>query len=206
MLTSLQELVARIVAALPEARGFALAGGAAVIARGAVGRSTDDLDFFGASEPDVQRLSQALRSVLLAEGFDVEVITDSPGFVRLRVARDEDSTILDLGTDARLQPAEPTELGDVLTLEELGADKLLALFSRAQARDFVDVAALAERLGGLDRLCELASMKDSGFSRTVLNEMLGGFGRLSQAEFDLDDQSYADLTALVSKWREHLAS
>ena len=41
MLTSLQERVARIVAALPEADGFALAGGAAVIIHGIVDRGTD---------------------------------------------------------------------------------------------------------------------------------------------------------------------
>lgn len=47
MLTPLQEQVARIVAGLAEAEGFALAGGAALIARGDVQRQTRDLDFFG---------------------------------------------------------------------------------------------------------------------------------------------------------------
>ena len=47
-------------------------------------------------------------------------------------------------------------LGPTLSAEELGADKLLALFDRAQARDFVDVAALVDRFGH-GRLCELAS-------------------------------------------------
>jgi predicted nucleotidyltransferase component of viral defense system len=34
-----------------------------------------------------------------------------------------------------------------VSLEELAADKLLALFDRAQARDFLDVRALIERFG-----------------------------------------------------------
>jgi hypothetical protein len=63
-----------------------------------------------------------------------------------------------------------------LSLEELAVDKLLALFDCAQARDFVD-AALVERFG-LGRLCELASEKDSGFSRAVLVDMLGSFHRV----------------------------
>lgn len=74
-------------------------------------------------------------------------------------------------------------MGDVLSVEELGADKLLALFSRAQARDFVDVAALADRLGGMERLCELAAEKDPGFSRPVLFDMLAGFARLRPVDF-----------------------
>ena len=46
MLTAFQEEVARLLSALPEASGFALAGGAALILRGDVDRATEDLDFF----------------------------------------------------------------------------------------------------------------------------------------------------------------
>lgn len=205
MLTPLQEHVARMVAALPQARGFALAGGAALIVRGIVTRDTNDLDFFGASAPDVQRLATALEDALAAEGFRVEPVMDTPGFVRLRVLGLDGATTVDLGTDARLQPAELTRLGEAITAEELAADKLLALFSRAQARDFVDVAALAVRFGGLDRLCELAAEKDAGFSRAVLAEMLGGFERLSRDEFPLDDHAFEDLKETVQQWRDHLA-
>ena len=54
-------------------------------------------------------------------------------------------TELDLAADARIWPVDKGPLGPMLSLEELGADKLLALFDRAQARDFVDVAALVDR-------------------------------------------------------------
>ncbi len=47
MLSPLQEQVAQIIDGLEEAEGFALAGGAALIARGDVRRQTRDLDFFG---------------------------------------------------------------------------------------------------------------------------------------------------------------
>jgi hypothetical protein len=48
VLSPLQEQVGRIVAALPEADGFALAGGAALVVARVVDRATRDLDFFGA--------------------------------------------------------------------------------------------------------------------------------------------------------------
>lgn len=79
----------------------------------------------------------------------------------------DDSTEIDLYVDYRLLPAEPSPLGPVLSIEELAANKLLALFSRAEARDFVDVAAL-EPVFGLGRLYELAREKDAGFDPTVL--------------------------------------
>jgi hypothetical protein len=91
-----------------------------------------------------------------------------------------------------------------LSVEELGADKLLARFDRAQAGDFVDVAALVDRFG-LDRLCELASEKDAGFSRSVLVEMLGGFGRFRPEEFEMSALAYEELARAVGRWRHELS-
>jgi hypothetical protein len=48
----------------------------------------------------------------------------------------------------------------------VAADKTLALFGRAAARDLVDVAALSKQYP-LERLCELAAEKDPGFDRRV---------------------------------------
>lgn len=206
MLTGLQERVARIVARLAEADGFALAGGAAVIIHGVVDRATDDLDYFGATVEDVGLLAQALRAALLAERLEVETITETPGFIRLHIRSTAEETTIDLGTDARLLPTDSTILGETLSIEELAADKLLALFSRAQARDFVDVAALTGRVGGLERICELAAAKDAGFSRTVLAEMLGAFTRLPQQEFGLDEAAYLDLAGAVARWRQALGA
>ncbi|HMG43303.1 MAG TPA: nucleotidyl transferase AbiEii/AbiGii toxin family protein [Acidimicrobiales bacterium] len=86
----------------------------------------------------------------------------------------------------------------------MAADKLLALFDRAQARDFVDVAALVGRFG-FDGLCDLAKEKDAGFSLAVLREMLGGFARFDQAEFGLDDTAYVQLAHQVRQWRATLS-
>lgn len=112
-------------------------------------------------------------------------------------------TEVELAADARIRPVDSGPLGLVLSLEELGADKLLALFDRAQARDFVDVAALVERFG-LERLCELASEKDSGFSRSVLVDMPRGFRRFAPKEFGLSKDAYEDLARSVERWRDEL--
>jgi hypothetical protein len=96
-------------------------------------------------------------------------------------------------------------MGSTLSLEELAADKLLALFDRAEARDFVDVAALVERFG-LGRLCELASEKDSGFSTLVLVDMLGSFHRFAPGDFGLSADAYETLTRSVERWRHELTA
>jgi hypothetical protein len=201
VLSPLQEQVAAIIAGLAEADGFALAGGAALIARGDVQRQTRDLDFFGLSGDAVDQLAPAVRRALSAAGLTVGHVQVNPGFVRLIVSDGDDRTELDLASDARLFPAEAGRLAPTLTGEELAVDKVLAVFGRAEARDFADLMALEPRYG-LDRLCELAAEKDLGFDLAVFAEMLGRLDRLRRDEFELDDAEYEQLRAAVRRWHE----
>ncbi len=163
MLSALQQRVAAIVATLPEAEQFALAGGAALVLARVVDRETRDLDFFGPSADDVDALTVAVEAALGQAGMEVRRERVSHGFARLIVSDGVEATEVDLATDARIRPTQAGPYGPMVALEELAADKLLALFDRAQARDFIDVDALVDRFG-LERLCALAAEKDHGFS------------------------------------------
>jgi hypothetical protein len=169
MLSPLQREIARILASLPGAESFALAGGGALIARGLVDRRTRDLDFFSTAPEDVDRLLPAFERALRGDGLAVNRQRVAPGFARLVVSRGSDRTEVDLASDARLLPVEVTRDGAVLSSRELAADKVLALFGRAEARDFVDVFAL-ERAFSLEDIMRLASEKDPGFDRSVLRD------------------------------------
>lgn len=205
MLSPLQRRVARIVTSLPEAEGFALAGGAALVIAEVVDRQTRDLDFFGATAERVDQLVPVLERALRADGLDVSLKRVNSGFAHYTVTNnDGDVTEIDLGADARIRPAEPGPLGPMLALEELAADKMLALFGRAQARDFIDVAALVDRLG-FDRVCGLAAEKDPGFSRPVLREMLGSFDRFSAEDLGIDESGHEHLAHQVESWQRHLS-
>lgn len=203
MLTTLQERILRVVADLPEATGFALAGGAALIVHGIVERPTRDLDFFSAHGEDVTRLLPALEAALATEGLSITVDRAEPGFARLTVGDGVDVTIVDLSHDFRLRPPVSTPFGPVISEEELGADKMLALFSRAEERDFIDVFHLARRLG-LDRLCELASAKDPGFSRPRLAEAVGRFDRFERDGFEISGGAFAAVSQWVRELRVEL--
>lgn len=203
MLSPLQERLWRLVARLQEAETVALAGGAALIVRGFVDRPTRDLDFFATSPEEVNRLLPTLEALLTESGLAVLRVQVADGFARLLVSSEVETTTVDLTWDARRFPLEQTENGAILADEELAADKLLALFGRAAARDFVDVAALASRYG-LERLCSLAAEKDPGFDRSVLADMLRTFDRLPRADFDVDDSEFDRLRTLVRSWRQQL--
>ena len=205
MLSGLQRRVAALVAGVPEAEGFALAGGAALIARGDVDRVTRDLDFFGLSAEAVDRLLPAVEAVLKRAGLSVQRVQVSAGFARLIVSDAEGRTELDLAADARLFPAEAGEPAPMLSGEELAVDKLLALFGRAEARDFIDLMAV-EPLYGLERLCRLAVQKDTGFNPAVLVEMMGRFDRLRPDEFGVDERDYAALKQAVERWRRRVVA
>lgn len=201
MLSRLQERIAHIVAAVPEAEGFALAGGAALVVRGEVDRTTRDLDFFATEPAAVGRLLPAAEAALAAAGLTVERDRVTEGFARIVVSEGMEMTLVDFGYDFRAQPPETSRLGPILSTDDLAASKLLALFARAEARDFIDVAALAARYG-FDRLCALASEHDPGFNLEALAAALGSFDWLPRLDFELDDDEYAKLREVVGGWRE----
>jgi hypothetical protein len=205
VLSALQRRVATVLAALPEASEFVLAGGGALIARGDVNRLTRDLDFFTSEPAQVDGLLPVLKAALRAAGCEVIEARVAAGFARLVVVDGEERTGVDLAADARLLPAEPSEFGLLLSTEELAIDKVLAVFGRAEARDFVDLAALEPRFG-LEHLCQLAAEKDGGFRRRVLLEMLGRFDRLPRDEFEVDDANFEFIVDSVYRWATILRS
>ena len=204
MLTPLQRRLAQLLTSLPEARDFALAGGAALIARGIIDRGTQDLDFFATSAAAVADLLPVLEARLEAEGLSLTRIRDLPGFARLQVAEPGGETVqLDLSHDARHGPSEATELGPTLSQDELAADKVLALFGRAEARDFADVAALLE-VYSPDRLIELAGAKDPGFSQERFSDSLAAIHRLDEEDFLGTGRTCEELASQFDAWREQL--
>lgn len=192
-LTPLQRHLARLFLSLPAAAHFALCGGAALVFRQAVPRVTKDLDFFGTLLEEVRPAAKSFLKRLGEEGLQTEIVSTSPVFVRLRV-RDAggEEVLVDIGSDSRLREPELTEIGRVLTLEELATDKLLALFGRARARDFVDVFFLARRFG-IRAMLAWAREKDPGFDPYHLALGLGRFESLPRAEFEVGEEIFLEM-------------
>lgn len=196
MLTGVQQQVRAVVAKLPEGDSVALAGGSALIVTGMVHRATEDLDFFTAHPESVVPLLYALEAALAAEGLKVTRLQAAKTHARLLVESDTETTRVDLATDYRLMATIDTAEGVVLADRELAADKTLALFGRALARDYIDIQALARRFS-LSELCELASAKDGGFTPSLLADALDFINERDRVTFNIDDQAYAELVAFA---------
>ena len=134
--------------------------------RGLIDRSTRDLDYFTVpgEEEAVMALRDALEHALDSAGLDHRRQRDLSTFVRIEVSDGEDVCEVDLAVDYRALPTEQSRYGPTLALEELAANKVLALFDRAEARDFLDLADLTEQYE-LQPLFALAAEKDRASTR-----------------------------------------
>ena len=205
MLTPLQERIAEIVNGLPEARGFALAGAGGLLARGLIERSTRDLDYF--TVPGEEEALSTLRDAL-ERAFDRARLhhsrqRDLSTFVRIEVSDGEDRCEIDLAIDYRALPVESSTYGPTLALKELAANKVLALFDRAEARDFLDLVALTRHFE-MESLLALAADKDTGFDVAGFVDALSTFGRFTAADFDVTESDYGSLRTTVENWRSDL--
>lgn len=203
-LSPFQLRLARLFLNLPGTVHFALAGGAALIFRRAVPRTTVDLDFFGTLLEEVVPAAESFVASLDGEGLRAEVVSSSPFFVRLSVHGAEGEEVLvDIGRDSRLWEPEWTEIGRILRVEELAAGKLLALSGRAEPRDFVDVFYLARRFG-IRRMLEWAAKKDVGFDPYRLALGIGRLESLPHGEFEVGNEVFAAMAGFFRPLRAEL--
>ena len=200
-----QLAVARLLFGLPEAQGFALAGGSALLALGAIDRPTRDIDAFvgatGDTPPgDVGPLLAALRIRLDDEGWTVTVDREHTTFARLVAVQAHHSVEIDLAVDS--QPLFPIEIAldlPVLAGQDLAARKVLAILDRAEARDFTDLRTLAERYSPAECI-RWASELDDGVRAPDIAHAFEKLDRLDDAELPCDPGAVANLRAWYQRW------
>lgn len=204
-LTDLQRLVLEMFFELPEAEGFVLAGGAALVASGLTERPTQDVDLFGSDlATGISAAADALEVACIERGWTTERIRDTATFRRLVVRSPTDELLVDLAVDSPpLGAPTITAVGPTYPPRELAARKLLALFDRAEARDFVDVHTLSERFD-LDDLLDLVGDLDEGFTPALLAEMLASHERFTDKDFADLGGDPPQLRAWADEWLSRL--
>jgi hypothetical protein len=204
-----QLAAARLLFDLPEARGFALAGGSALLALGTIDRPTRDIDAFVAAKAetppgDVGPLVAALRERLLQDGWAVTVDRDLVTFARLVVTRNGDAVEIDLAVDS--PPLFPLEVVDglpVLSGPDLAARKVLAILDRAEGRDFTDLRALADRYSQAECI-RWAQELDAGVRATEIANAFTKLTRLRAADLPCSSEAVVPLRTWFEEWSTHL--
>lgn len=172
-ISKLQREVAVIALRAAARHGFALAGGNALIAHGIIDRPTDDVDLFSDQETGVAAAAQAVEDALLEAGFQAERRDRTGGLEDLFegmseglaewiiTAPDGQQTMLQIAHFDRNHGPVTMDVGPVLDLEDLAGWKTVALVSRVEPRDYVDMAAALEHYT-VDQLISFAKRLDPG--------------------------------------------
>lgn len=204
-LSTLQVDVASLFFGLDEAVGYLVAGGAALLASDLIARPTRDLDLFTSTPAtSVTVAKDAFVRALEIASYEVRLIQDSPTFCRLVVARAGEEVLVDLAIDSPPHDRPTvTMLGPTLAPLELAGRKLLALFGRAEARDFADVYVLTQRFGKA-ALLEQAQAFDAGFDTHVLAQMMGTLSRFAHDEIPLSPADLAPAKEFFGEWADEL--
>lgn len=204
-LTPIQIEVAHIFFSLDQSRGYVVAGGAALLASDLIARGTEDLDLFTSPPTDhVTPASAAFREELDRRGYAVTTVQESVTFCRLLISRDDNEVLVDLGIDSPpLTQPTLTLLGPTLPALELAGRKLLALFGRAEARDFADVYRLAQHWNTAT-LMEQAHALDPGLDPDVLAQMLATMSRFTDSEIPLPQHEVPTAREFFATWTNQL--
>jgi hypothetical protein len=182
-----QREVLRVAAGCLAGLGFELAGGTALAAAYLGHRRSEDLDLF-TGEREITQALTLFEEALAAHGLPWRAEPHQIGrtFARLFVGRRPVKVELACDSPFRLEPSTVRIEGmPVRSLRDLAGDKILALFGRAQARDFVDVYQLIRTHFDWSELLDLARRKDPGFSEEWFVRALKQVDRVGPGSVDL---------------------
>jgi Nucleotidyl transferase AbiEii toxin, Type IV TA system len=207
----LQRELTRTALTALDGHAFALAGSGAIREHGIVDRLTHDVDLFtndldpAAFESAVEELTGELRRA----GYDVDEVRRAPQFAQLRVTTaDGRSVDMDLAVDWREREPVTLSVGPVLSIEDAVGSKVGALYSRTEARDYIDVDAIRATGRFSDAaLITAAAGRDAGFDLDMFAHQLELVQKIAPdrfAEYGVDAAQTDALKARFSMWATEL--
>ena len=187
--------------------GFALAGGNALLAYEFVARETEDVDLFTNVESGVEAAADAVESALRKAGFTVVRQDKTAGLADIFegmgeglaewivTAPDGRQTMLQLSYFDREHEPVRMDIGPVLDLEDLIGQKVCALASRIEVRDYIDTAQALQEYTAAE-LIRLARRRDPGLDQRDFAEAGRELDRLTDAQFAQYDLTPHDIAAV----------
>ena len=129
-----------------------------------------------------------------------------PGCSRRLVIHGNGHLLVDLALDSPPgHPATASLIGPTFAPRELAGRKVVALFDRAEARDFADVFELSRRFTKND-LLEQASQIDRGFDPHFFAQMLRSLARFNDADLPAAKALIPAMRDFFNTWANELDS
>lgn len=206
-----QRFVSQIALEASKDGSFVLAGSGAIREHGLISRPTEDIDLFSIMS-EREKFSTSVENVLRAlsgAGISVDVARQTDAFARLVVASGSGQLLeIDMGIDWRNDPPVSLEIGSVLSRDDAVGNKVAALFSRGEARDYLDVDVIRQTGFYSDNeLIVLGKRSDPSFDSDMFRQRLEDCVSISFDEVNKYGYSREDLAALqrrLMQWADVL--
>lgn len=155
-------------------RQFFLTGGTALAAFYLQHRYSEDIDLFTLDNRAMELIQAELDSIALALGAISKTAVATPTFRQVFLTRDNESLKLDLARDIDIQIGEHRHFDPVIvdSFENIGANKITAIFGRTAVKDFVDLYFILQAGLQFDDLLAMAKQKDGGLTEFYLAGMV----------------------------------
>ena len=215
--SELHRQIAAIVLRAAAGHGFALAGGNALIAHGMIDRPTQDVDVFTNQPSGVEDAADAVEAALRDAGFSISRhdktggLSDifdgmGQGLAEWQVtAPDGQRTVLQMSYFDRMRGPVTMDIGPVLDLQDVLGQKVAALASRVEPRDYVDVAAALQSYTP-GQLIVLAKHLDPGLTDQDFADAARQLDQMPDrafAPYGLGPQEVARLRERFAAWPRH---
>jgi hypothetical protein len=211
--SELHQRIAAIALRAGAKYGFALAGGNALLAHDFIDRETEDVDLFTDEESGVEAAAGAVEKALQRAGFATERLDETAGLADIFegmgdglaewsvTAPDGRQTMLQMSYFHREHEPVRMPVGPVLDLEDLIGQKVCALASRVEPRDYIDTAAALERYTAA-QLIALARRRDPGLDDRDFSAAGRELDRMPESAFTHYGLGAADIAAVREAFRD----
>jgi predicted nucleotidyltransferase component of viral defense system len=196
-----QRVATEIALSVLAGDGFILAGGQALAEHGVIDRMSEDIDLFAQHRrhtPETFAASvEKITKALLWAGYSVEITRQYEEFASLTVGKDQTTVVIDLGLDWWENKPAIVDLGPVLSLKDSVASKLLAVYSRGYARDYLDAySIISSKRFPPRQLIDLCRRRDPHLDLEMFAASMTGHRALSPTDFNKYGLPAAELQKL----------
>jgi predicted nucleotidyltransferase component of viral defense system len=159
--------ILRLFFATPFAKPFFLTGGTALSAFYLAHRDSKDLDFFSLDRFDLQQLGVVIADIAQEMGCEISTKVKSDTYNEIYFENKDWRQRIDIVKE------QPKRFGDIVdiegvrvdSLENIGSNKINAIFGRLEIKDYIDLYSIVTQTKyTFDELFGLARQKDLGLS------------------------------------------
>lgn len=174
-LTKLQEVALQNFFANPIGQFYFLTGGTALSGFYFYHRESIDLDLFTFETIEIEPVRQIFERIAKQAGLSYDHRVATEGYHKFFLTGKKEELKIDLVKDQKVHFGDIKTFGKVRvdSIENIGSNKITAIFGRTEAKDFIDLYfILKKKLFTFQKLLQDAKKKDLGMNEFYLAHML----------------------------------